>query len=109
MSNTSELGSIVTVKVDPETNGGYDTAPAIVTAVNEDGTRRIRVFAGVPGGAESFRDYVDDNGEPHDYEADQNVDQAADTEQAPAPAPQSSPAPGALDVGTAVLAPAAVP
>jgi hypothetical protein len=73
------IGDIVTVKVDPNTNGGFDDAAAIVTGVFEDGSLRLRVF-GANGQDDSTRNYVDEHGEP--------VAEAADPAPGDVPPPQ---------------------
>jgi hypothetical protein len=77
----SKLGEIITVSVDPETNDGFDSAPAIVTGVHEDGTLRVRVFGGQAPTADTVRNYVGDDGEPYDYEDQAAAD--ADTTSGP--------------------------
>lgn len=62
----TKQGEIINVKVDPETNGGFDTAPALVTGVHDDGSLAVRVF-GVASAGDSVRNYVGDDGEPFDY------------------------------------------
>lgn len=64
----SKLGSTITVKVDPAGNDGIDEAAAIVTGVHKDGSLRIRVL-GAAGTDDTVRNYVNDHGEPFDYEA----------------------------------------
>lgn len=79
----SKLGEIITVKVDPDTNGGLAEAPAVVTGVYERGELRVRVLTD-----DSVRNYVGEDGEPFVYD-----DAAAPTT---APAQQTEPAPAAV-------------
>jgi len=79
----SKVATFITVQVDPDTNAGFDTAPALVVGENEDGSLTVRVF-GALAGSDSVRNYVGDDGEPFVY-----PDAAAATAASHQPATQS--------------------
>jgi hypothetical protein len=92
------IGDIITVQVDPDQNDGFDTAPAIVTGIHEDGSLRLRVLGGVGPVSDTVRNYVDEDGEPYDYEDQAAAD--ADTTSGPV-----QPGPASLEEQVAALSP----
>ena len=63
---TDTVGTFITVKIDPETNGGLEDAPALITGVYDDGSLRVRVF-GATAADDTVRTHVGDDGEPFVY------------------------------------------
>lgn len=96
----SELGTFVTVDVDPATNDGLSEAPALVTGVYDDGSLRLRVF-GSNSEQDTYRNHVGDDGQPFPYD-DQGANAPA-VGGAPSAAPAPSPAP-AMDAQTSAIA-----
>jgi hypothetical protein len=62
----SQLGTVITVEVDPDTNDGLAQAAAIVTGVYDDGSLRIRVL-GANAEQDIVRNHVGDDGNPYRY------------------------------------------